>query len=129
MILDPQKHALELRDYVKYLFYLLISLFIVVRSGDQLFVAMEWWWSYFPNDGMAMVLENFPPSPSMLFGGFHNFWEPIVNNGHCLYVPKLKLQIVAVKWLHRYMSKPHKEILISFHASTPSSYRLIFLDA
>ena len=25
---------------------------------ERYFVAMEWWWSYFPNDGGAMVFEN-----------------------------------------------------------------------
>ena len=35
-------------------------------NGGQLFVVMEWWWSYFPNDGMAMVFENFLPSPSIV---------------------------------------------------------------
>ena len=41
-------------------------------NDGQFFVAMEWWWSYFPNDGMAMVFENFLPSPSMVFGGINH---------------------------------------------------------
>ena len=43
-------------------------------SDGQLFVPMEWWWSYIPNDGMAMVFENVSPSPSMVFGGI-NHWQ------------------------------------------------------
>ena len=41
-------------------------------SDGQLFVPMEWWWSYFPNAGMAMVFENVSPSPSMVFGGINH---------------------------------------------------------
>ena len=47
------------------------SLWVDWNDG-QFFVAMEWWWSYFPNDGMAMVFENFSPSPSMVFGGINH---------------------------------------------------------
>ena len=43
--------------------------YVLDWSDGQLFVLMEWWWSYFPNDGMAMVFENVSPSP---FGGINH---------------------------------------------------------
>ena len=51
-----------------------ISYIIVDWNDGQFFVAMEWWWFYFPNDGMSMVFEKFSPSTSMVFGGI-NHWQ------------------------------------------------------
>ena len=51
-------------------------------NNGKFFVAMEW--SYFPKDGMAMVFENFSPSPSMVFGGI-NPWQRWFFNGFTIF--------------------------------------------
>ena len=85
-------------------------------SDGQLFVPMEWWWSYIPNDGMAMVFENVSPSPSMVFGGINHrqrwFFDGFSNflDQWLTIVTKEKIGYFATKSILRHIAGKFKTI-------------------
>ena len=85
-------------------------------NDGQFFVAMEWRWSYFRNDGMAMVFENFSPSPLMVFGGINHrqrwFFDgfPIFGNQWLTMVTEEKMHISRQTQIHNKLQVNLKNI-------------------
>ena len=81
-----------LENILNYQNYLWPVYLLGTKTGAM--VNFSWRWLFFSNNGMAMVFENFSPSPSMVRGGINHwqrwvfsifslqFWGPIVQDGY-----------------------------------------------